>query len=150
MNPHLDAGHANLGILPALAGVDVESPSVPRAYDQVTMQTAFTQRPACMGAGVVDGPKRAVYIAEREKDTVDFNGAAGPGRDVIHLGDGDVVGVRIHGIPSQITGKSGLPQGDVTLWVQSPKRLISLVACGIDKSDFSRGRVITAPPFAIL
>lgn len=141
---------ANLGILPALAGVDVESPSVPRAYDQVTIQTAFAQRSACMGAGVVDGPKRPVYIAEREKDPVDFNGAAGPGRDVIHLGDGDVVGVRIHGIPSQITGKSGLTQGDVTLWAQTPKRLISLAAYGIDESGFLQGRIVTAPPFAIL
>lgn len=113
-DPHLDAGHADVGIFPPLTGMDVESPSVPGAYDQVTIQTTFAQRSAGVRTGVVDGQKRAVDIAERKENAVDFNGAASPGRDLIHLGDSDVVGVRVHGIPSQITGWSDLSQDDVT------------------------------------
>ncbi len=147
---HFHTRDTDLGILRPLTRPNIEPPSVPGAFDQVAIKTAFAQWSARVRAGVVHGAKRSIDVAEREEDPVDFNGATGPGRDLIHLGDGDVIGVRAHGVPLQITGWSGLPQPIVTFWLQLPKRLISLVAYGIDESGFLRGRIVTAPPFAIL
>ena len=103
LHPHFHASHADLRIFRPLTGTDVESPPVPGAFDPFTIHASFAERSACMRACIIDDMKGSVDITEGEKNSLDFNGAAGARRNLVHLGDGDIVGLRIHKRPLQVT-----------------------------------------------
>jgi hypothetical protein len=54
-DPYGTAGDGDAWIFWSFAGLYVESPSVPRTFDDVTFKMAFSKRTSCMRTGVVDG-----------------------------------------------------------------------------------------------
>jgi hypothetical protein len=96
MYAHFDAGHPDLSILRTLAGAHIETPSMPWALEQVSIQLAFAQRPAGMRTGVIDGKEYSIHIAQRQTDAFNVHGSTGSRRDLVDLSYGDIDGERIH------------------------------------------------------
>jgi hypothetical protein len=107
MYAHFDAGYSDLRIFGTFPGAHIEAPSMPWALNYISIQCAFTQRPAGMGAGVVNGEEYSIHIAESETDAVNLHGSAGTRRDLIHLSYGDVHGNRVHAVPFLMIGRFG-------------------------------------------
>jgi len=49
------AGDGDRRILRSFSGLYVESPSVPRTFDDVAFEMALSERSSCMRTGIVDG-----------------------------------------------------------------------------------------------
>ena len=86
--PDYATGDGDLGILRSLAGLHIESPSMPGTLDDATVQVAFSERASCVRAGVVDGIERSVDVEQRNPDSSDFDDTSGSPRDVFYCRDG--------------------------------------------------------------
>jgi hypothetical protein len=76
-------------ILRSFAGLYVESPSVPRTFDDVAIQMPFSERSSRMRTGVVDGVEGSVDIKQGNPDPLDFDRPSGPRRNFLCRRDGD-------------------------------------------------------------
>ena len=61
-DPYGTAGDGDVRILRSFAGLYVESPSVPRTFDDVVIEMAFPERSSHMRTGVVDGVEGPIDI----------------------------------------------------------------------------------------
>jgi len=82
-DPYGTAGDGDVRILRSFAGLYVESPSVPRTFDDVALQMAFSERSARMRAGIVDGVEGSVDIKKGNPNPLDFDGPSGPRRNFL-------------------------------------------------------------------
>jgi hypothetical protein len=91
-NPDYTTGDGDVRIFGSLAGLHIESPSVPGALDDATIQLAFSERSSCVRAGVVHGVEGSVDIEQRNPDSLDFDGTPGSQRDFFYCRDGEKFG----------------------------------------------------------
>jgi len=82
-DPYGKAGDDDVRTLRSLAGLYVESPSVPRTFDEVALQMAFSERSSRMRAGIVDGVEGSVDIKQGNPNPLDFDGPSGPRRNFL-------------------------------------------------------------------
>ena len=61
-DPDRTTGDGDVRILRSCAGSYIESPSVPRTFDDVAIQMAFSERSSRMRTGIVDGVEGSVDI----------------------------------------------------------------------------------------
>ena len=88
-DPYGTTGDGDVRILRSFTGLYVVSPSVPRTFDDVALQMAFSERSSRMRAGIVDGVEGSVDIKQGNPDPLDFDGPSGSRRDFLCRRDGD-------------------------------------------------------------
>src|SRR2546422_331322 len=79
-----ETGHLHGGVVGVGAGRDVPAPGVPGAHDDPTLEVALAERPAAMGARVVDRVVGAVDVEEREHFALRLDHATFARGDVAH------------------------------------------------------------------
>ena len=87
-DPDGTADDGDVRILRSFAGLNVESPSVPRTFDDVALQIAFSERSSRMRAGIIDGVEGSVDIKQGNPDPLDFDGPSGPRRNFLERRNG--------------------------------------------------------------
>ena len=88
-DPYGTTGDGDARIFRSFAGLYIESPSVPRTFDDVAIQMAFSERSSRMRTGVVDGVEGSVDIKQGNPGLLDFDGPSGPRRNFLCRRDGD-------------------------------------------------------------
>ncbi len=73
----------------ALAGADIEAPTVPVALDGVAAEVAVGERRSLVRTKILDGVKLSVYVVERQLRAVQqLDGCAATGRHIFYSTDG--------------------------------------------------------------
>ena len=88
-DPDGTASDSDLRILRSFASLYVESPSVPRAFDDVTIKMAFSKRSSRMRTGVVDSVEASSDIKQGNPDPLDLDGPPGSRRNFLYRCDGN-------------------------------------------------------------
>ena len=98
-DPYGTTGDGDVRIFQSFSGLYVESPSVPRTFDDVALQMPFSKRSSRMRAGIVDGVEGSLDIKQGDPDPLDFDGPSGPGRNFLCRRDGKKSGMALILLP---------------------------------------------------
>lgn len=129
-DPYGTAGDGDCRILRSFAGLYVESPSMPRTFDDVAFQMPFSERSSRMWTGVVDSVEGSVDIKQGNPDSLDLDGLPASRRNVFYFGDGNKF---THGATSSL-GRLTDGTGTESVVISS---LISGEAYGIELGTYS-------------
>ena len=89
LDPYGTAGDGDCRILQSFAGLYVESPSMPRTFDDVAFQMPFSERSSRMWTGVVDRVEGSIDIEYGNSDSLDLDGLPASRRNVFHFSNGN-------------------------------------------------------------
>jgi hypothetical protein len=118
LDPNLAASDLEIRIADPFSRNDAEFPAMPGTFDNGLAQFPFSERPACVGTGVIDRIKRSLHVEDRNPNPIDFHGSSRAWWDLVREGHSDEV--IHHGHPA-IGPPYAAPDGrlldfNATLW----------------------------------
>src|SRR5713101_6364275 len=92
INQHFELLLYNVRVVPIHASRDIVFPPMPGTGDNCSTEFSLTQRPALMGADIIDGVVGAVHIEDGDPLSLNLDTLALTGGNLAGLGDFDEIG----------------------------------------------------------